>query len=68
MDVISGELPSGEALGLSNGKGVKVESGGIVNIYVSVDDQKYRVKGPKEYESLMMIMADSITPVEREDE
>ncbi|MBD3360726.1 hypothetical protein GF366_02910 [Candidatus Peregrinibacteria bacterium] len=68
LDVISDDLPPGTNINFPNGNGVKVIENGKINIYASIDNQNYRVSGPVEYESLMIVMADSITPIEIEDE
>ncbi|MFH1284598.1 MAG: hypothetical protein ABIH78_03355 [Candidatus Peregrinibacteria bacterium] len=64
LDVISGNIPNGEKLNLSNGSGMKVYESGGVSIYVTVDGQNYKVSGSRDYEDITLIMADSITPIE----
>lgn len=64
MDVMSSAVPSGQTTDLGDFQIVKItETSGILNIYRSVGDRTYRVKGKKDYESLMTIMIASITPV-----
>lgn len=64
MDVMSSEMPSGQTTDLGDFQIVKItETSGILNIYRSVGERTYRVKGQKNYESLMTIIIASIAPV-----
>lgn len=68
LDVLSSSIPAGKSIGLGKNKGVKVESGEDVNVYLTVNGQNYRVTGPKEYEAIIMDMAGSILAIEEKDE
>lgn len=56
LDVISDASPSSTARKV-------YESGGILSIYITIDGQNYRVRGDSSYESIMLSMTGSITPV-----
>ena len=68
LDIISGQVPSGQSLGISGLNAVKTTVGSVLTIYVTVDDQSYRLRGDKEYEDLMIVIASGITSIEEDEE
>jgi hypothetical protein len=68
LDVISGDIPSGQKISGDDKELVIVESGGTYSVYTSVDGQNYKLSGDKEYSDVILHMANSIVVVEQETE
>lgn len=63
LDVLADSVPKGKKLSVSGKDLVEVQSGNTYIIYVTVGGQNYRMKGPKEYENLILNMAVAIEAV-----
>ncbi|MEK7085874.1 MAG: hypothetical protein AAB953_02570, partial [Patescibacteria group bacterium] len=63
LDVLAESVPKGKKLSVAGKELVEVKSGNNYIIYVTVGGQNYRMKGPKEYEDLILTMAVAIEAV-----
>ena len=65
MDIMSGSLPAGQKMTVSGKEIVKSGSGSNVKFSLVSGDWLFTVSGPSLYEDIMLVMAASITSVDR---
>jgi len=63
LDVYRGDFPSGSSIVLGKNDVTVVDKGENVDLYLTVDGQKYRIYGPSSNLDIMKAMASSISPV-----